>query len=249
MKHPYTLEVCVDSVESALAAARAGADRLELCGNLIIGGTTPSIELFRCIREQSDIRVHVLIRPRFGDFLYTEDEYQIMKREIADFVEAGAEGVVIGSLNPDGSLNEEQMKGMIDAADGHWVTMHRAFDVCADPYATYEKAKELGISCILTSGQEENCLAGRALIADLNRKSGESGPQILAGGGVKAEVIAQLKADGLTAFHMSGKEVLTSGMQYRNERVHMGLPGISEWQIWRTSEDAVRKAVEVRKED
>ena len=242
----YTLEVCVDSVESALAAARAGATRLELCQNLVIGGTTPSLELFRQIRSQTDIRIHVLIRPRFGDFLYTDNEYEIMKREIKAFAEAGAEGIVIGSLNADGSLNEEQMKGMIESAKGCWITLHRAFDVCADPFTALETAQRLGINCILTSGQEADCLQGQELIRRLVEKSRENGIQIMAGAGVNRAVINEmLKKPGLTAFHMSGKRVLPSGMSYRNPRVHMGLPGISEFEIWQTSEEAVAQAVQV----
>ena len=111
----YTLEVCVDSVESAMAAVEGGADRLELCGDLIIGGTTPGPWLFDEIRKRSDIRLHVMIRPRFGDFCYTEAEFAIMKNAVTDFRKMGAEGVVFGILKPDGTLNMEQMKELVDA--------------------------------------------------------------------------------------------------------------------------------------
>lgn len=241
----YTLEVCVDSVESAAAAYRGGANRLELCQNLIIGGTTPDLELYRMVREQTDLTIHALIRPRFGDFLYTQWEYDLMRREIAALVKAGADGVVIGSLCADGSLNVRQMKGMIEAAEGRRITLHRAFDVCADPYETLEAAKELGVDIILTSGQEKDCYTGRKLIAGLVKAAGDD-ICILAGGGVNADVIAAMqKETGLSAFHMSGKETLDSGMVFRNPRVSMGLPGISEFEVWRTSEAAVAKASEV----
>lgn len=134
----YILEACVDSVESALAAAEGGATRLELCSNLIIGGTTPSPWLFKEIRKHTDIRIHALIRPRFGDFCYTDSEFAIIKQAVADFRELGAEGVVIGILKPDGTLNMEQMKELMDAAGEMSVTLHRAFDVCVDPYETME---------------------------------------------------------------------------------------------------------------
>ena len=128
----YILETCVDSVESAMAAAEGGADRLELCSNLIIGGTTPGPWLFEEIRKRSDIRIHALIRPRFGDFCYTDAEFSMIRNAVKDFRKMGAEGVVVGILKPDGTLNMEQMKELMDAAGDMSVTLHRAFDVCAD---------------------------------------------------------------------------------------------------------------------
>ena len=126
----YILETCVDSVESAMAAAEGGADRLELCSNLIIGGTTPGPWLFEEIRKRSDIRIHALIRPRFGDFCYTDAEFSMIRNAVKDFRKMGAEGVVVGILKPDGTLNMEQMKELMDAAGDMSVTLHRAF-MCA----------------------------------------------------------------------------------------------------------------------
>lgn len=243
----YILEACVDSVESAMAAKRGGADRLELCANLIIGGTTPSLTLYRRIREVVDIPIHVLIRPRFGDFLYTEEEYEIMLREIKAFVEEGANAVVIGSLNDDGSINVEQMKGMMDAAGGKKVTLHRAFDVCRDPWEALEVAKKLGIHTILTSGQEASCYDGRKLLGELQKQANGT-IEIMAGGGVCKEVIETLRQmTDIHCFHMSGKETLESGMKYRNPKVNMGLPGISEFEVWRTNEEAIQRAVQALK--
>lgn len=111
----YLLECCVDSVDSALLAEKGGADRLELCSNLIIGGTTPTLALYHRIRMHSDIRIHALIRPRFGDFLYSEEEFQVILEEVRQFRQAGAEGVVIGCLTPEGSLHMEYMKKLMDA--------------------------------------------------------------------------------------------------------------------------------------
>lgn len=239
----YVLEVCVDSVESAVAAAKGGATRLELCANLIIGGTTPSFALFDAVREAVDIPVNVLIRPRFGDFLYTNAEYDIMCREIELFSGRGANAVVIGALNPDGTLDKEKMSGMIAAAGGIRVTMHRAFDVCRDPFATLEEALSLGVDTILTSGQKANAWAGREKIGALLNRAGERA-DILIGGGVSARVIAGFRDEypAARAFHLSGKTVLDSGMTYRNAEVSMGLPGISEFQVWRTEEEAIRLA-------
>ena len=152
----FTLEACVDSVESALAAVRGGADRLELCGNLIIGGTTPDIHLFQEIRRYTDIPIHVLIRPRFGDFLYTEHEFRIMEEDIRSFKELGAQGAVIGILKENGDLDADRMKILMEEAEGMKVTLHRAFDVCRDPFAALEQAKDLGVDIVLTSGQKNS---------------------------------------------------------------------------------------------
>lgn len=239
------LEVCVDSVESAVAAAKGGATRLELCANLIIGGTTPSVALFDAVRAAVDIPINVLIRPRFGDFLYTDAEYDIMCREIGMFAARGANAVVIGALNADGTLDKEKMRGMIAAANGIHITMHRAFDVCRDALATLEEALELGVDTILTSGQKANAWAGREMIGALMEKAGARA-DILVGAGVSAKMIEDFRREypDAHAFHLSGKSVLDSGMIYRNEEVSMGLPGISEFQVWRTEEAAIRRAKE-----
>ena len=245
MGNNFLLECATDSVESALAAAKGGADRLELCANLIIGGTTPTLALYDEVRSHSDIPLFILIRPRFGDFLYTDYEANVICREIKMFQKAGAEGVVIGSLNKDGSLNVEHMKRFIDSAKDMSITLHRAFDMCADPFATLKQARELGVNTILTSGQAPSSLEGIDLYEKLIEKAnGEI--SILAGGGIKASTIEKLlKQTSLTAFHMSGKIVVESGMEFRNPAVSMGLPGISEYNIWLTDESNVREARKV----
>lgn len=242
----YVLEVCVDSVESAMAAAKGGATRLELCANLIIGGTTPSFALFEAVRAAVEIPINVLIRPRFGDFLYTDAEYDIMCREIEYFAQNGANAVVIGALKADGTLDSEKMRGMISSAKGCRVTMHRAFDVCSDPFDALEEAIALGVDTILTSGQKANARAGRELIAQLLQRA-EGRADILIGGGVNAAVVEVFRRECplARAFHLSGKTVLDSGMVYRNAEVSMGLPGISEFQVWRTEERAIRSAADV----
>ena len=244
----YILEACVDSVESALAAAEGGATRLELCSNLIIGGTTPSPWLFKEIRKHTDIRIHALIRPRFGDFCYTDSEFAIIKQAVADFRELGAEGVVIGVLKPDGTLNMEQMKELMDAAGDMSVTLHRAFDVCVDPYETMEQAIELGIDTILTSGQKNVCTEGSDLLRDLVEKS-KGRITIQIGSGVSAEVIQKMyPLTNATAYHMSGKVTLDSVMEYRKEGVNMGLPTLSEFEVWRTDAEKIKAAKKVLEE-
>lgn len=241
----YMLEVCVDSVESAIAAKRGGAKRLELCGNLIIGGTTPTPALYRAVREAVDIKIHALIRPRFGDFCYTDAEFEIIKGEVRQFRELGADGVVIGILRPDGSLNIEQMKELVEEAGEMHITLHRAFDVCSDPMKTLEECVELGIHTILTSGQEAGALKGADLLKKL-KETAHGRINILVGAGVNSGNLEELcRVTGLNHFHLSGKKVLDSSMEYRREGVPMGLPGISEFSIWRTDEEEIRKAAEV----
>ena len=133
MKRPL-IEACVDSYASAMAASRAGADRLELCAHLVIGGTTPTHALFRQVQRDSGVPINVLIRPRFGDFLYTEPELEEMCEEIAAFRDLGANGVVIGALTPDGELDLAQMRRMMACAGQMEVTLHRAFDMTRDPF-------------------------------------------------------------------------------------------------------------------
>ena len=234
----------MDSVESALAAAAGGADRIELCAGLVIGGLSPGLALFEEIRGQIEIPIHVLLRPRFGDFCYTDREFAVMVREAELFQRAGAQGVVIGCLRKDGSLDRERMEELIAAAKGMRVNLHRAFDVCADPWETYRQAKELGIDTILTSGQEENCLKGLPLLkelAELQKKI--KGPRIMAGAGVTPKVIRQfLDETEITDFHLSAKKVLESEMRYRKEGVPMGIAGMDEYSIFRTDAQEVARA-------
>lgn len=240
----YILECCVDSVESALAAKEGGADRLELCAALMIGGISPGLALFEQVKTCCDLPVRVLLRPRFGDFLYTAHEFQILKREVALFREAGAEGVVIGCLREDGNLHMEQMRELMAQAGDMKVTLHRAFDVCADPVKAFEQAKELGIDTILTSGQKRECLLGLPLLQQLCELQKETGtPRIMAGAGVTPEVIRSLRAQtAITSYHLSAKKVIDSGMQYRKEDVPMGLPIMDEYSIFRTDSQIVAEA-------
>lgn len=236
------LEVCVDSVESALAAEEGGADRIELCGNLIIGGTTPSPALFTEIRRCSSIPAHVMIRPRYGDFCYSDYEFEVMKKEVAAFREAGAEGIVIGIMKPDGSLDTERMAELMEQGAGMKVTLHRCFDLCRDPFTALEEAIRLGIDIILTSGQQSDCLEGMELLKELEEKSAGR-ILIQAGAGVSAEAIRVLfPATGIRAYHLSGKKDFESPVRYRKENVSMGIPSVSEYVITRTDPEKIREA-------
>ena len=238
------LEVCVDSVESAVNAELGGADRIELCGDLIVGGITPSLALFDRIREKVNLPIHVLLRPRFGDFLYSEEEMEVLIRQAKMFSEAGADNLVIGCLTPDGRLDLEAMHRIIDAANGTPINLHRAFDMCRDLNEALEDAKKLGIVSILTSGGYASALEGVEVLDRLKKHAGNI--DIMAGAGMNAKNIKYMMDNSsLTAYHMSGKKILQSRMQYRNPRVNMGLPTLSEYEIIQTDAAEIRAAKNV----
>lgn len=239
------LEVCVDSLASARAAIRGGADRLELCSALAMGGLTPYEALLRQIKAESDIPVRCLMRPRAGDFLYTPEELEMLRLQILQLKNAGADGFVIGCLTAEGDLDKEAMRPLTDACGGSGITLHRCIDVSRDPVRTYLDTKALGLDTVLTSGGASSCLGGRDMIGQLlTLRDQEQGPEILIGAGVKAAVIRQFRAEfpAAIAFHMSGKTEMESGMLFRREGVPMGAPGFDEWHIQITSEEAVREA-------
>lgn len=246
----YTLEVCVDSTASAIAAKKGGADRLELCADLVVGGITPSLALVRQVKVETGLPVRALLRPRFGDFCYDSYELAQMEESAAELVAAGADGIVTGVLKPDGSLDVDALR-TIYAAAAHAaekagrpvaLTLHRAFDVCRDPFAALEDACALGLSTILTSGQAANAPAGSALLRQLV-EAANGRIEILVGAGVSPANIPALAAEtGAKSFHLSGKQVLDSRMIFRREGVPMGLPGFSEFDLWQTCEDTIRAA-------
>ena len=239
------LEICVDSLASARSAIAGGADRLELCSALAIGGLTPYTALLQQIRQESTIPIRCLMRPRAGDFLYTKEEIAMMAAQIRTLKQAGADGFVIGCLTPDGNLDKAVMMPLIEAADGLPLTLHRCIDVSRDLPKTYHDAADLGIDTVLTSGGASNCRNGMETIGHLLALRDEiGGPEVLIGAGVNAAVISDFRKQfpRAVAFHMSGKTDLESGMVFRREGVPMGLPGLDEWHIQQTSRDAVMQA-------
>ena len=239
------LEVCVDSLASARAAIQGGADRLELCAALAVGGLTPYTALLEQIRKESDIPVRCLMRPRGGDFLYTQEEIQMMAAQIRELRKAGANGFVIGCLTKEGNLDKEAMAPLVEAAAGTGLTLHRCIDVSRDPIAAYYDAMELGIDTILTSGAASNCTAGKEIIGQLVQAQKTSGgPRIMPGAGVNAKVITAFLGafPELECFHASCKTEIESGMLFRRDNVPMGLPGLDEWHIQQTSAEAVALA-------
>lgn len=239
-------EVCVENYASALAAKQGGGDRVELCANLVIGGTTPSEFLFTQIRDEIGIPANVLIRPRFGDFLYTEEEFRQMEGEIARFRDLGANGVVIGALTADGDLDIEHLKPLLKAAGTMQVTLHRAFDMAQDQEKALEQAIDLGFTTVLTSGGLSSAAKGADTLAALNEQA-RGRIRLMAGAGVNAGNIRPLyEKTRITAYHGSCRTGATeSGMRYRNPNVNMGLPGLSEYELFQTDVQEVKRCVEV----
>ena len=240
-----TLEVCVDSLASARAAAEGGADRLELCSALAVGGLSPYVELLKQIKQVCDLPVRCLMRPRAGDFLYSPEEIELLCAQIQTLGEASDDGFVIGALTPEGTLDLPAMQQLLAACGGRPVTLHRCIDVAKDPQEVYREAAGLGLDTVLTSGAAASCLEGADTLACLLALRDEiGGPEVLIGAGVNAKVIEQLRTrlPGARAFHMSGKMLVESGMKFRREGVPMGLPGLDEWHIQQTDAAAVRAA-------
>lgn len=244
MNH-YLFEVCANSVESCLAAQAGGADRVELCAGIPEGGTTPSYGDIATARELlTHTRLHVIIRPRGGDFLYTPLEQRIMLKDIENARRLGADGVVFGCLTPEGDIDIALMKQLLEAAQGMSVTFHRAFDVCRQPKQALETLIQLGCHRILTSGAQPTAEQGIPLLKELQAQA--SGRIILlAGCGVNENNIARIASEtGIREFHFSAREQLTSGMQFRNEAVSMGgTVCIDEYSRPVTTAERVRKTI------
>lgn len=224
------LEVCIESAESAIAAEAGGANRVELCDNLMEGGTTPSLGAVELTLKNVSIDVMMMIRPRGGDFLYTDLEYEIMMRDIQVAKELGVYGVVFGLLTPDGRIDKPRTAKLIEAARPLCVTVHRAFDMTIDPFEALEDLIELGVDRILTSGQEPSTEQGIELITELVRRSGDR-IIILPGCGIEESNITELiERTGVQECHVTGKHQIPSLMTYTNPRVFMGVPDAPEYE-------------------
>lgn len=218
----YRFEICANSVASCLAAQEGGAHRVELCAGIPEGGTTPSYGMIRSARESISIGLNVIIRPRGGDFLYSEEELREMVYDIRTARNLGADGLVFGCLTPDGDVDMEAMKPLMEAAGDTPVTFHRAFDHSADPFKALEDTISLGCARILTSGCKPTALEGATLLAGLVEKAGDR-IIIMPGCGVREDNIAEIaRATGAREFHFSAREPVESGMIFRNPEVVMG---------------------------
>lgn len=237
------LEVCVDSVESAVNAEKGGADRVELCSNLIIGGTAPSLALFEEVKRRISIPVRVMIRERFGDFLYTEPEKNVMLESVRKFRDAGASGIVFGCLMKNGEIDIEFSKKILGEAGNMSTTFHRAFDMCSNPLKALKQLEKLGVDTVLTSGQRNSCLEGKELIKKLVGMSKESSRiEIMAGAGLNADNAEEIyDCTKAAAFHFSAKKVVQSQMIYKNKNINMGLQEFSEYEKIEADESKVRE--------
>ncbi|MBN2046508.1 MAG: copper homeostasis protein CutC [Anaerolineaceae bacterium] len=208
------IEVCVDSLEGARTAQAQGADRLELCANLPIGGTTPSAGLLRLVRQESRLPIHVLVRARGGDFLYTETEVETMLADIRLAKNEGADGIVCGALSARGRVDEALTQRIIEAAAPLPFTFHRAFDECADAFEALRVLRELGAARVLTSGLAPDVHAGIPLLKKLWAQA--DGIEIMPGGGITPENITEILSSlPLREIHFSGSVRVPSGMTYQ----------------------------------
>ena len=215
-------EICIDSVQGAVAAQENGAQRVELCDNLIEGGTTPSAAKVQLAREKISIGLNVIVRPRGGDFCYSDLEFDTMKRDLALAKEWGADGLVIGILQPDGSVDKDRCHALMEIARPHSVTFHRAFDMTADPFAALEDLVDIGVDRLLTSGQEETALEGADLIRNLVEKAAGR-IIIMACGGIRPRNLRKvLDLTNAPEIHFAALAPVESRMAHRNANCYMG---------------------------
>ena len=239
------IEICANSAQSCVEAEMGGASRVELCAGIPEGGTTPSYgEIKTAQALTSTIDINVIIRPRGGDFLYTEAEVEAMLLDIELCKQLGVHGVVFGCLTSEGDIDVPLMRRLIEAAKPLSVTCHRAFDVCRDPFAALEQLIELGCDRILTSGQQSTAEKGIPLLKQLVEKAGER-IIIMPGCGVREGNIARIEAEtGAQEFHTSARSVVHSQMRYRKEEVPMGSSAVtSEFETVQTDRKKVKQFV------
>ena len=246
--HPEVMvEVCVDSVSSALAAERGGAARVELCSGLIEGGITPSAGLIEMTRAAISGALHVMIRPRGGDFCYDSDEFEIMRRDLALAKRLGANGVVFGILDVEGNVDVARTRQLVDLARPLAVTFHRAFDMTANLFRALDDVCAAGADRLLTSGGEPTSIAGQETIRHLVNQA-QSRIIVMPGSGIKPENARSLvDHTGVTEIHVGLRSALPSLMRHRNLRVSMGSVGSTgsvegrEYQRFVVLEEQVRR--------
>jgi len=225
----YKLEICVDNIESALTAQSSGAHRIELCNNLLEGGTTPGYGIIVSARDNLTIVVNVIIRPRGGDFLYSDSEFDVMRRDIDICGELGIDGIVTGILRKDGSIDVDRTARLIEYARPMSTTFHRAFDMCSDPVRGLEDIISTGATRLLTSGQQNNAIEGAGLISQLIIQA-RNRIIIMPGAGLNETNILKIaKITGALEFHLTGRKEIDSEMVFRKQGVSMGSQNISEF--------------------
>lgn len=244
-KHPFKIEICVEGVDGLVAAQNAGADRVELCASLMEGGITPSLGVVREALRVGTIPFHVIVRPRGGDFLYSDLEFAAMLEDVSALKEMGVAGVVIGCLTADGRIDEARTRALVDAARPLKVTCHRAFDMTVDYREALEALIRCGVDRVLTSGQRDTAIEGSAILKDTTALA-DSRIVIMACGALDADNIAQVRREtGVDEMHFAALKTLKSQMDFRNPHVGMGGTAIErEYEVTITDEGAVRRTIE-----
>ena len=239
MSDRILIEVCVDSVASALAAERGGAGRVELCSDLLEGGVTPSAGLIELVRARTSIGLQVMIRPRGGDFCYTPEEFETMKRDIIAAKKLGASGVVVGILGADGSVDIERTRELVELARPLNVTFHRAFDMSADLFRALESICATGADRLLTSGGKKTALEAVQQIARLV-EAARGRVAIMACGGINNQNAASIiEQTGVREIHVGLRSPVTSPMLHRNLELSMGTVAGGEYQRFQVLEENV----------
>jgi copper homeostasis protein len=243
------VEICVDSVESATIAEAAGASRIELCSALAEGGITPSAGLVEAVRSNITIDLNVIIRPRGGDFLYSDTEFSVMRRDIERAGEAGADGIVTGLLNRDGSVDIDRTALLVEYASPMKVTFHRAFDMCRDAGRALEDIIAIRASRILTSGQAKTAIEGAHAIKGLVVSAGER-ISIMPGGGINEYNIALLATTtGASEYHLTGRRQTDSMMTFRRKGIYMGDSRLqAEYTLRVADRDRIRSIIMILKD-
>ncbi len=216
------VEICADGIQSAINAQAGGAGRVELCSALEMGGLTPSAGTILHAREQLHIKLNVLIRPRAGDFLYSETEMDLIRKDIEFCHRAGCDGIVIGLLEPNGKIDTARTAELVKLADPMPVTFHRAFDMCRDPFTALEDLKTTGVNTILTSGQQSRAMDGLPLIKALTERA-QGNITIMPGAGINHTNILHIAhTTGADTFHLSAARRMKSMMTFSNPSAHIG---------------------------
>jgi copper homeostasis protein len=237
------LEICVDSVESAAAAERGGAQRVELCSDLLEGGITPSGGLISRVRRQIGIGLFVMIRPRGGDFVYTHEEFELMREDIRLAGKLGADGIVLGILDQHARVDVQRTRELVDLARPMGVTFHRAIDMAADSEAALNDVMKTGAARVLTSGGAPNVVQGLAQVARMVQAADER-IGVMAGGGLTLQNLTRVaEATGAVGFHASVRTATRSPVEFRKPGVHMGELRDREYLRFAVQEETVRAMV------
>ncbi len=234
------LEICVDSVPSAVAAEAGGAQRVELCSALDLAGLTPSLGMIRAVRAGIRIGLHVIIRPRPGDFVYSDQDLAIMRDDIALAADAGADGVVFGLLDEDSDVDIERTRSLVEFARPMQVTFHRAFDMTRDPMAALEAVLQTGADRILTSGARPDAMSGRDQLRALVQAAGTS-IRVMAGGGIRPANVQRIVQDtGVVDVHSGLRQLMSSPVRHSVPGIHLGAPDVDGYSRSVVREEDVR---------